>query len=132
MEKEEKKGKENAFRIRFSIFGELWDKQLNYYGLIIQNLWCFTPRILKNYQDTLINSKKLRFVLDFGSSVFLCQILTDLRLLRYLRQWYQTYITIELLLLKICDPTRVNEALGGILILVMDKNVPIGQYLLKL
>ena len=31
-EKEEKKG-EDVFRIKFSIFGELWDKQSNYYGL---------------------------------------------------------------------------------------------------
>ena len=33
-EEEKKKGKKPAFRIRISIFEELWDKQLNYYGLI--------------------------------------------------------------------------------------------------
>ena len=34
-EKEIKRGKKNVFRIRFSIFGELRDKQLNYYGLSV-------------------------------------------------------------------------------------------------
>ena len=32
-EEEKKRGRGNVFRIRFLIFGELWDKQLNYYGL---------------------------------------------------------------------------------------------------